>query len=233
MNKIDNKKSILPALLVVVIAIIILRRVTLSGILRLILVAALILGLLIAVVAVIATIYAVRAGKKDFDKRNGKTVPEKKPAEKKEPAAPDEKEVKAPEKPEAPEITAARARVKEIDRMLSSITDVEVKSSATGTRMSCVRVIESVSEEEAEIRKNRQLFSYYLPTFQEIIEKYLVIERSGTDNANAKEKALSSFQKLKGAFEKMYQKLYEDENLDLSVEERALENIIEKDGLKG
>ena len=97
-------------------------------------------------------------------------------------------------------------------------------------RCKACRVVDTITSQNAEIRKNRELFSYYLPTFEHILQKYLVIEKGGIDGAVAKEKALSSCRKLSEVFEKMYKDLYADDMMDLSVEERALESIIKKDG---
>lgn len=227
-----GKKSIGPLILVIVLAVLLLRKGALTGIIATGIKLVFLLGLLVVILAIVGVVYAIRSGKKDYDQRNGK-VPGKKQPEVKAPSqepVPDEKEVKQPERNEAPEIAAARATVAEIDKILANLTDVEVKARGTDARCSLLRLLDTMSDQPEEIKKNRQLFAYYIPTFKEIAEKYRIISQGGVDNGTAREKAVSSFDKLQGVFEKMYGNLYDDEQLDLSVEERALESIIRKDG---
>lgn len=186
---------------------------------------------ILLVLTVVATVYAVNAGKKDYDKRNG--IPEKKKKAAEEKKTEDEKPVVPEEKEEPEEVKAARAEMVEIDKLIARTIDVEVKAKATGARCSAIRVLDTLSEQPDELARNRQLFAYYIPTFREILTKYNVIELGGVEVDSAKQKAISSCIKLKGVFETMYQNLYNNEALDLSVEEKALDSIIKKDGLDG
>ena len=230
-----SNKKIVPSVLIIIAAILFLKNCSpVSALIKFTVTAIMLIAVLVVILCIVAAIYAVKAGKREFDKRNGKTeIPGDGRDEtvREEVHVEDEKEVKKPVIEEAPEIKAAREVIKDIERMMRDSSDVEIKARAQDARCSALRVLDTLSEQNGEIKKHRQLFAYYIPTFKEILEKYLVIEKSGLNDGNAKEKALSSFVKLKTAFENMYRDLYSDEVLDLSVEEKALESIIKKDGL--
>lgn len=225
-----NSNLFLPVAVILIVLLIISRTNPLTGLLRGLIRLLIGIGVLLLIVTAIATVFAINSGKSEYEKRHPELLKKKK-EEKKPAPVEDEKEVKQPEKEEPEEIKGARALIASIDQKMDTVADVQVITGAKDARCSALRVIDTICDKPEDIKKNRQLFTYYLPTFENILEKYIIIEQGGVETAAAKEKTVASFEKLNKAFENMYTSLYSDDVLDLSVETRALESIIRKDGL--
>ena len=77
----------------------------------------------------------------------------------------------------------------------------------------------------------RQLFSYYLPTWETILKKYLRLEESGVMDPRMTESMVLCLKDIQAAMGKMYQNLFDDDVLDLTVEMEVLNMVGKRDGL--
>ena len=76
--------------------------------------------------------------------------------------------------------------------------------------------------------------SYYLPTTQELVKKYQELENlpETEDSKKTKEEILVTLDTMNTALEKMLDKLFLNENWDISAEITVLNQILSMDGLK-
>ena len=160
---------------------------------------------------ILITVFAITSGKKDYEKRsNAVSVSSSEPEE----------------------IRAAKETILDINRFMRRIKNPAVKARAQETYDLCSKIITTVSRQPDETERSRQFFSYYLPTFATVLEKYLTLEEAGVDPELAEEKILGCLGSMNSALEKQYRNLFSNEILDLTVERNALETIIRKDGLE-
>lgn len=160
---------------------------------------------------ILITVFAISSGKKDFETRSNTVAAH----------------VSEPE-----EVRAAKETMLAVNRLMRRIKKPAVKAGAQKTYDLCSKIITTVTRQPDETGRARQFFSYYLPTFATVLEKYLTLEEAGVDQEQAEEKILGCLGSMNSALEKQYRNLFSDEILDLTVERNALETIIRKDGLE-
>ncbi|MBQ6835139.1 MAG: 5-bromo-4-chloroindolyl phosphate hydrolysis family protein [Lachnospiraceae bacterium] len=93
------------------------------------------------------------------------------------------------------------------------------------------RIFRTLKEHPEQIDSLRQFFHYYLPTLEKILIKYKSFETQGLPSAKITQSTITCLQDIKTAMEKLYNNLFEDDILDLTVEIEVLRQICKRDGL--
>lgn len=174
-------------------------------------------GGLIAVIAfaIIGGIIMAREGAKNADRKPLQNGSEKSLV------SPDQSsQLKAAEK----DLRAARNNAYQV-------ANLDLRATALETLDKAEKVVKEMKEQPQEIRRANQFFSYYLPTLQVVLEKYLALEKNGQLKDDTAEKTSSYFVKMGDAFDKQYTAMFKDEQLDLTVEIEAMELALKREGL--
>lgn len=97
------------------------------------------------------------------------------------------------------------------------------------------QILDYIQEHPEDIPKTEQCISYYLPTVLKFLRTYADIRQGNVPGENA-EKITSNIEGVlhttANAFEKLFDKLYADDALDISSDIKVLEHMIEQEGLK-
>lgn len=209
MNKFQGNKS-LGIIIAVLVAIFLILKLTGSSAAGIFLfIGAIILAAFVILVLLI-TLFAIGKGKKDFENLPKNKAASDMPAE----------------------ILEAKTSLLASGRLLRRIRRMNVKASAQKDFDLCSKIIDTISKQPEEVRRSTQFFTYYLPTYGTVLEKYLVLEDAGVDLDSAAEKAITCLANMQDALDKQYRNLFSNEMLDLTVEMNALDTIMKKDGFK-
>ena len=128
-------------------------------------------------------------------------------------------------------ISEGRNKVMSIRRNCVAIKNTEIKNTGIKVCVQAEKILEALRKKPEFITKNRQFFTYYLPTFGSIIEKYKELEKNEIDTKGMTEKVIEHLFDLEIAFKKQYESLFHGEILDLSVEIEAMTIACKRDGL--
>lgn len=128
-------------------------------------------------------------------------------------------------------ISDGRNKVMSIRRNVMSIKNTAVKNSGIKVCSGADKILGVLRQKTELVQKNRQFFTYYLPTFGSIIEKYERIERNEVASEDMVQKVLEHLDDMKIAFEKQYKSLFSGDMLDLTVEIEAMTIACKRDGL--
>lgn len=128
-------------------------------------------------------------------------------------------------------LSDGRNKVMSIRRGCMNIRNTEIKSAGIRVCSGADKILEILRKKPELIPKNRQFFTYYLPTLGSITEKYERLEKSGINTGDTAAKVLEHLGEIKEAFDKQYQSLFAGDMLDLSVEIEAMTIACKRDGL--
>lgn len=124
-----------------------------------------------------------------------------------------------------------RARLLELRRMNLRIRDKSINEAVGEVCRTIEQILTTLKQKPEKIPAVRRFFNYYLPTLTKIVQKYLGIEESGIPAEQTKASVLSGLSEIRTAMQKLYESLYDDDKLDLSVEMDVLKMICKQDGL--
>lgn len=128
-------------------------------------------------------------------------------------------------------LAGGRADLMELRRMTMRIKDGEIRSRCEEICSRVDRILRTLREKPSGIARVRQFFNYYLPTLGKILETYVRVEAGGTPAAETAKNTMACLGDIKLAMEKMYDNLFADDILDLSVEMEVLAQVCRRDGL--
>lgn len=128
-------------------------------------------------------------------------------------------------------ISEGRNKVMSIRRSCSAVRNTEIKNTGIKVCAQAEKILEVFRKKPELIAKNRQFFTYYIPTFGSIIEKYEELEKNGICAKDMTEKVFEHLCGIKIAFEKQYKSLFTGDMLDLTVEIEAMTIACKRDGL--
>ena len=98
-------------------------------------------------------------------------------------------------------ISDGRNKVMSIRRNVMSIKNTAVKNSGIKVCSGADKILGVLRQKPELVQKNRQFFTYYLPTFGSIIEKYERIERNEVASEDMVQKVLEHLDDMKIAFD--------------------------------
>lgn len=124
-----------------------------------------------------------------------------------------------------------RSDLLELRQLTLRIHDQRIRKSGEEVCRVVEKILAALKEQPEDIPKAHQLFSYYLPTFGGILQRYARLEQSGVPVADDAEKVAVCLDGIQVAMRKMYDSLYDDDKLDLTVEIETLKQICRQDGL--
>ena len=128
-------------------------------------------------------------------------------------------------------LSKGRAKLMDIRRTGMRVNAAEIRKLNDETCATADKILQTLKSQPDDLPRMRQLFSYYLPTWASILQKYVRLEESGVMDPRMTESMLLCMKDIKAAMEKMYRNLFEDDILDLTVEMEVLNMVGKRDGL--
>jgi len=128
-------------------------------------------------------------------------------------------------------LTSGKKTVSEIRNRLAAVQDPGIRESGSSICSTCDKIFKTLAEQPKSITAARQFLTYYLPTINLVLEKYLKVEKSGTDSGKMTVKVSNYLKDINKALDTFYTKLFEDDKLDLTVEMEAMTMAVKRDGL--
>ena len=118
---------------------------------------------------------------------------------------------------------------RQLNRRRMEISDGEVKAgidAVTGR----INELKTLILENGNNDKLRKLYSYYVPMLIEIIDNFITIDsHEGTDNREAKNKLMETFELISSAFEALRDRQKEDEFDQLEATAQTIEQLLKQD----
>ncbi len=146
----------------------------------------------------------------------------------------------APKKEVDPAVAAIIAEgemaLKEMERLKSSIRNVEVKSKISQIMTLSEKIIKNAEKDKADIPRIKKFLSYYLPTTIKLLNAYDRMDEQGIDGLNisgTKQKIEDILSTIVTAYEKQLDALFADEALDIETDIEVLDGMLKREGLKG
>ncbi len=98
----------------------------------------------------------------------------------------------------------------------------------------CRRIFSYVEQNPSKLPQIRKMMSYYLPMTLKLVEAYVQLENHSmatTSVAESKEEIHSALDKINLAFENLYNRLMENDLMDLSADISVLQTMLAQEGL--
>lgn len=146
------------------------------------------------------------------------------------------KDASAPKAPELSKenealLTQGRANLAQLRSMAARIRNSEIRGKCAPICASIDKILKALREQPEDIPRVRSFFNYYLPTLGTILTKYEYLERSHAPLDEMTVKVSGCLDQIAAAMEKQYANLFEDDILDMTAEMQTLTAVCRKDGL--
>lgn len=128
-------------------------------------------------------------------------------------------------------LSKGRSSIMEIRRFAMRIKNPQIRSNSDAICSSAEKIIRELKDQPQSVSQVRQFLNYYLPTLASILSKYVRLEESGVPAEDVTQQTQSFLQEISGAMDKLYEGLFDDEKLDLTVEMETLTLACKRDGL--
>ena len=111
------------------------------------------------------------------------------------------------------------------------IKDPQIRNDFTEICASTDKILNYLKDDPTDFQTGRRVINYYTSSVAEIESKFIKLQDSGTDIGGTPEKLKKNLEEIKGALVKLYDNLFDDDKLDLTVEMKALSIALKRDGL--
>lgn len=129
-------------------------------------------------------------------------------------------------------LRAAERSLNDTRKMLYDVRSEQLRRQATQAIDKADVLVDAMRAQPEEIRRANQLFSYYIPTLNVVLGKYMALERSGTlEDDSLLSKTCEHMDDMAHAFDLIHENMYKDEALDLTVETEAMKMALKREGL--
>ena len=133
------------------------------------------------------------------------------------------------------QIEEGRARLDAIAAGGEKIGDAAVVRNISRMQIAGEAVFRALEKDVGKANDVRRFMNYYLPTAEELIQKYILLTETGVNGENissARDSIRNSMGMIADAFEKQLDHLYKDEALDIETDIEVLETVLASEGLK-
>ena len=122
-------------------------------------------------------------------------------------------------------------RIREIN---DEIPGEEISSKLYRLERVCTKIFEHVEDNPEKLPDIRKFMNYYLPTTLKLVQTYHEFSEQpvqGENITNAKKEIERMLDDINQAFEKMFDKLFEDDAMDISTDISVLSMMLAQEGL--
>ena len=127
---------------------------------------------------------------------------------------------------------------KECIRRISEVNDdipgEEISNKLYRLEKICTRIFEHIEYKPEKLPDIRKFMNYYLPTTLKLVETYHEFSLQPVQGENittAKKEIEETLDEISGAFEKMFDRLFEDDAMDISTDISVLSTMLAQEGL--
>lgn len=122
-------------------------------------------------------------------------------------------------------------RLREVN---DSIPGEEISGKLYRLEKICTRIFEHIEEKPEKLSDIRKFMNYYLPTTLKLVESYQEFSMQpvqGPNISTARTEIEGMLDDINNAFEKMFDKLFEDDAMDVSTDISVLSTMLAQEGL--
>lgn len=127
-----------------------------------------------------------------------------------------------------------KQRISELDELNSKIKDDSIKQKIFEIREIIIKIFENFKKDPNDVNISRQFLNYYLESTVKILKKYRELSEQKiitTELTDSLKKVESILDTLKNAYYNHYEKLIQNDIMDLDAEVKVLEQTIKLEGL--
>jgi hypothetical protein len=128
------------------------------------------------------------------------------------------------------------AIINELHMLCSQTSDPAICGKIERIEELTAKIFRIVEEKPEKLPQLRRFMNYYMPTTLKLLHSYQTLERQGINGENitsAKQDIERILDTLAVGYEQQLDDLFMSDKLDISAEVNVLENLMERDGLKG
>ncbi len=133
-------------------------------------------------------------------------------------------------------ILQGRKHAADIRRLNGRIPDAKVTATLNDIGDTTGKILSRLEQDKSQMNRCRQFLSYYLPTTVKLLEQYVELQDQGSRTGNidaAMDGVEAMLEKIREAFGKLLDSLFESEAVDVTAEIAVLEQMMKANGLTG
>lgn len=128
-------------------------------------------------------------------------------------------------------IDKTKSTVTQIRIASARVNDSAIRNSFTAICDKTDKILGRLKDDPTDFQTGRRVINYYTSSVAEIESKFIKLQDSGTDISDTPEKLKENLAEINSALDKLYDSLFDDDKLDLTVEMKALSIALKRDGL--
>ena len=183
-----------------------LSKLSLGGVARLILRAALIAAIAVALLVIVVLVFALRSSKEERQETQKTEL----------------------SKDNEALLAKGRSNLAQLRAMSARIRSAAIRGKANGI---CASADQILRDDPGDIPRVRTFFNYYLPTLGTLLTKYEYLERSRAPLEEMNVKFSDCLDQIQSAMDRQYANLFEDDLLDMTAEMQTMTAVCRRDGL--
>ena len=186
-----------------------LSKLSLGGVARLILRAALIAAIAVALLVIVVLVFALRSSKEERQETQKTEL----------------------SKDNEALLAKGRSNLAQLRAMSARIRSAAIRGKANGICASADQILRALRDDPGDIPRVRTFFNYYLPTLGTLLTKYEYLERSRAPLEEMNVKFSDCLDQIQSAMDRQYANLFEDDLLDMTAEMQTMTAVCRRDGL--
>lgn len=131
-------------------------------------------------------------------------------------------------------ILAGRQELKKLRALGGAIRESRVTSAVEELETLTEKIFAALEKDTSRLARTRKFLSYYLPTTVRLLERYQDLERQMAQGQNidqAMDRIEEMLEKVRTAYQKQLDSLYEADAMDITADIQVMERIMASEGL--
>lgn len=131
-------------------------------------------------------------------------------------------------------IEQGRLELKKLRGLGDAIRETRVTNAVEELETLTEKIFTALEQDPSRLGRTRKFLNYYLPTTVQLLERYQTLERQqaqGENISEAMDRIEQMLEKVKTAYEKQLDALYEADALDITADIQVMEQIMASEGL--
>lgn len=131
-------------------------------------------------------------------------------------------------------VEEGREYIRRIREINDEIPGEDISNKLYRLEKVCSRIFQHIEENPEKLQDIRKFMNYYLPTTLKLVETYYefsIQPVQGENITTSKQEIEGMLDSINGAFEKMFDKLFEDDAMDISTDISVLSTMLAQEGL--
>lgn len=131
-------------------------------------------------------------------------------------------------------ILAGREQLADMQQLGNTIGNPRITGQVEALEVLTGKIFTALEEDTSRLSRTRKFLSYYLPTTVNLLRRYRALEQQGAAGENittTMEKIEEMLGKVRLAFEKQLDNLYEAEAMDITADIQVMQQVMAAEGL--